>query len=307
MNIKMRPWVRRLLTRGIALIPAVIVIALTGSRGTYQLLILSQVILSLQLPFAIVPLIHFTSDPNKMGLFANRVRLKLPAWIAAAIIVGLNLRLFWEASAEFLTGFPLWLLIAVAAGLLLLIGVFLYISVGPFLVAPRIWGAGVISQSHTIAREIRRMEILHIGAALEHTAGDAAIISAAQSLAKLYKARLTLIHVVETPGTLALGAASDSLHSREDRAYLEDLAKEIEKPDLAVETWISSGNPTDEIIKSIEHLGLDMLVLGSHGHKGVEDLILGETVETVRHAIKIPVLIVRVPKAPLEKPQKSSD
>lgn len=307
LNIKMRPWLRRLLTRAIALIPAIIVIAMMGNRGTYQLLILSQVILSLQLPFAIIPLIHFTSDRNKMGLFANGMILKLLAWVAAAIIVALNLRLVLDASTQFLTGSSVWLLIVVLPGLLLLIGVFLYISVVPLFVAPRIWGAGVITQSQSIARQIKPVEIRNIGAALEHTAGDAEIISAAQSVAKLYKARLTLLHVVETPGTLVLGETSDSLHSREDHAYLEDLAKEIEKPDLPVETWIGSGNPTDEIIKSIRHLGLDMLVLGSHGHRGVEDLIFGQTIDSVRHAITIPVLIIRIPEVRAEKPQKSSN
>ncbi|MEJ2520590.1 MAG: Nramp family divalent metal transporter, partial [Desulfuromonadales bacterium] len=87
LNLRMRPWLRRLLTRGIALIPAVIVLAVAGDKGLYRLLILSQVILSLQLPFATIPLIHFTSDTKKMGVFANRTWIKVAAWSIAAIIV----------------------------------------------------------------------------------------------------------------------------------------------------------------------------------------------------------------------------
>ena len=79
LNLRMRPWLRRIITRGIALVPAVIVIALAGDRGVYQLLILSQVVLSLQLPFATIPLIHFTSDSQKMGPFANRTWVKVVA------------------------------------------------------------------------------------------------------------------------------------------------------------------------------------------------------------------------------------
>ena len=96
LNIKMRPWLRRMLTRGIALVPAVIVIAIAGDAGTYRLLILSQVVLSLQLPFAIIPLIHFTSDKKKMGTFANNIFVKIAVWIVAAIIVALNLKLVYD-------------------------------------------------------------------------------------------------------------------------------------------------------------------------------------------------------------------
>ena len=84
LNLRMRPWMRRLVTRGLALIPATIVIALSGDHGLYRLLILSQVVLSLQLPFATIPLIHFTSDPGKMGVFANHAWVKIVAWTIAA-------------------------------------------------------------------------------------------------------------------------------------------------------------------------------------------------------------------------------
>ncbi len=96
LNIRMRPWLRRILTRSIALAPAVVVIAIAGEAGTYRLLILSQVVLSLQLPFAIIPLIHFTSDKQKMGPFASGRLLKMAAWIIAAVIVALNLKLVFD-------------------------------------------------------------------------------------------------------------------------------------------------------------------------------------------------------------------
>jgi manganese transport protein len=90
LSIRMRPWLRRLVTRLIAIVPAVIVAALYGERGTGQLLILSQVILSLQLSFAVVPLVQFTSERAKMGSFVNSRSLKLVAWIVTAIIIGFN-------------------------------------------------------------------------------------------------------------------------------------------------------------------------------------------------------------------------
>ena len=93
LRIRIRPWMRRLITRSLAIIPAAIVIAIQGEEGTYKLLILSQVILSFQLPFAIVPLIQFTSSKDKMGEFANPRWLQLIAWLVAAFIIGLNIML----------------------------------------------------------------------------------------------------------------------------------------------------------------------------------------------------------------------
>jgi manganese transport protein len=95
-DLKMPPWARRLATRLIAIVPAVIVAILYGDAGTTKLLIFSQVILSLQLPFAVVPLVKFTSDRKLMGDFANRGGLKIAAWLVSAIIIALNLKLLSE-------------------------------------------------------------------------------------------------------------------------------------------------------------------------------------------------------------------
>jgi manganese transport protein len=95
-DLKMPAWARRLATRLIAIVPAVIVAILYGDAGTTKLLIFSQVILSLQLPFAVVPLVKFTSDRKLMGDFANRGGLKIAAWLVSAIIIALNLKLLSE-------------------------------------------------------------------------------------------------------------------------------------------------------------------------------------------------------------------
>ncbi|MBI2503084.1 MAG: Nramp family divalent metal transporter [Candidatus Latescibacteria bacterium] len=92
LNIRLKPWLRRLITRGIAIVPAVIITALYGESGTAKLLVLSQVVLSLQLSFAVIPLIAFTGDRQKMGEFANPPWIKALAWITAAIIVSLNVK-----------------------------------------------------------------------------------------------------------------------------------------------------------------------------------------------------------------------
>src|SRR6185503_12879728 len=96
LRIRLPAWARRMVTRLVAIVPAVIVTALYGEAGTAHLLILSQVILSLQLPFAVVPLIRFTADRAKMGALVSPRWLSLIAWAMAALIIGLNLKLIYD-------------------------------------------------------------------------------------------------------------------------------------------------------------------------------------------------------------------
>src|SRR5688572_12692017 len=127
LNLRIAPWLRRLITRLIAIIPAYIVILSYGEDKTGELLVFSQVVLSLQLGFAIIPLIHFTSDQSKMGVFANKMWVKIAAWVIALVIVSLNVKLVinevtgWiEAAGD--SAWIIWLTVvpacAAAAGLL---------------------------------------------------------------------------------------------------------------------------------------------------------------------------------------------
>jgi len=293
LNLRIRPWLRRLITRAIALIPAVIVIAIAGNEGTYQLLILSQVVLSLQLPFATIPLIHFTSDRRKMGAFASGFWVKALSWITAAIIVALNLKLVYDELGGWLSGGAWWagLITAPIIGACLI--VLVYISVRPYFKKGPEWESGLRTESSAVASHIKPMAIKHIGVALEHTEGDAEVVSAAVTMAKSHKGRLTLLHIVETPGTMVYGNESDSLHGSEDKVYLEELAREVEERDLPVEVMLGYGKPIEGIIRATQEGGFDMLVMGSHGHRAIGDLIHGQTVNSVRHAIDIPLMVIR--------------
>jgi manganese transport protein len=292
-NLRMRPWLRRLITRSVALIPAVITIAIAGDQGTYKLLILSQVILSLQLPFATIPLIHFTSDRRKMGDFVNPRWVKRVAWAAALIIVGLNVKLVYDELSGALGTGPPWLLflvIPLVGGCVVLLA---YVTLKPLLRPGRVWESGKTTLVSDVAGRIQTMPFQEIGVALEHSPGDAEVISAAVTLARSNKARLTLIHVVDTPGTLVYGEESASQHGAQDKAYIEDLAREIEARDLPVDIMLRRGTPVDEIVRVTEEFPFDLLVLGSHGHRGLGDLVYGATVDSVRHAVRCPVLVVR--------------
>ncbi|MBL8764784.1 MAG: Nramp family divalent metal transporter [Phycisphaerae bacterium] len=96
LNLRLPPWLRRLITRSIAIVPAVIVIAVYGESKATDLLVLSQVILSFQLPFAVIPLVQFTSSRTKMGPFVNHPVTAVLAWLCAATIIVLNVRLLWD-------------------------------------------------------------------------------------------------------------------------------------------------------------------------------------------------------------------
>ena len=96
LDIKLKPWLRRLITRLIAVVPALVVAIVYGEKGTGQLLVLSQVILSLQLSFAVVPLVLFTSSRAKMGVFVNLPAVQVLAWVVSGIIIVLNLFLLWQ-------------------------------------------------------------------------------------------------------------------------------------------------------------------------------------------------------------------
>jgi manganese transport protein len=102
LNIRIRPWLRRLITRGIAIVPAAIVAILYGNSGTAKLLVLSQVVLSLQLSFAVFPLVMFTSDRVKMGEFANAMWLKVLAYLVALVIAALNAWLLFQTFRDWL-------------------------------------------------------------------------------------------------------------------------------------------------------------------------------------------------------------
>ena len=132
LNLRIQPWLRRLITRLLAIAPAIFTILYFGNQALGSLLVLSQVVLSLQLGFAVIPLIHFTSDKKTMKEFANKIWVKILAWISASIIVYLNIHLVideisgWISSAGsnriiYLTVVPI-----ATASLLLLIFIFIH-------------------------------------------------------------------------------------------------------------------------------------------------------------------------------------
>ncbi len=135
-----------------------------------------------------------------------------------------------------------------------------------------------------------------IGVALDATQNDAVMISEAVALARAHSAELVLMHIVEGVGGQWYGDQSADVESRHDAAYLQDLATRLENLggyNLKVKSCLGYGNPPKEIIKIAQAEKIDLLVVGGHGHRLVSDLLRGQTIDRVRHALGIPILAVR--------------
>jgi manganese transport protein len=291
LHFKMRPVLRRLLTRTLALIPAVTVIALRGDQGSYELLILSQVVLSLQLPFAVVPLIHFTSDKERMGTFVNKKWVKILAWFAAVIIVVLNARLVISTITNWITNtgdgsIILWFTIVP-----LIVGIFILLI---YISLPKSWRR----RKPTMPSEIEQLEFVphlytRIGVALDLGSLDTKVLSHARSLAQQNGARLVLFHVVEGVSGQLFGTQAYDDEARDDQGHLEKHAKQLRDSGLEVQAVLGYGRVPKEIIRISKEQKIDLLVMGGHGHRGIKDIIFGTSVSKVRHGLKIPVLVIQ--------------
>lgn len=292
-HLRMRPWVRRLVTRMIAIVPAAITVIITGDEGAYKLLILSQVILSLQLPFAVVPLINFTSDKRKMGDFANALWVKVLSWVTAIIIIGLNVKLVYSSIVDWVDVAgenAVWIgafVFPVVAALALLL---LYIIAAPLL-------RGMRQPAESLApvfslEELTASTYKLIGVSLEATDRDRAILSHAIPIAKQHGAELLLIHVAEGMGPRFWKSESSDKEVRSDSGYLMQLRDEIHSLGIKVDAELGFGEPADEIVRIAIERNVNLLVLGTHGHGFPSNLLFGTTAKRVRHAVRIPIFMV---------------
>ena len=298
LNFRMRPWLRRLVTRSLAIIPAAFTIYFAGESSTYHLLLLSQVILSMQLPFAVIPLIHFTGDKRRMGEFANRLWVTILAWITAAIIVVLNVGVIVQAVSGWLEAAgsyrPYVILLLAAAGILLT-ALVLWITVEPLLTR---WGArfgrAPITLPATAAAASEAPAYHRILVPLDHTALDRQAIAHAAAMARMHQAKLYLLHVEEGVTSQVYGSLSSTAEVEAGEKYLDEIVASLRAEGIDVEPMVAhSSNPNREIIRAATEIQPDLLIMGAHGHGGLKDLIFGTTINSVRHKLRIPLLVVR--------------
>lgn len=296
LKLRINPWVRRLMTRLIAIVPAVIVILINGENNIDSLLILSQVILSLQLGFAIIPLIHFTSDKKTMGKFAIKPLTITIASLITALLVYLNIRMVWEQASDFFIddGSFGWKIIIIVSGIFYLT---LLITAIFYPLTKKKVKPVVTSQIHPLALPLGDLtipEYNRIAVALDFSKNDQTLIAHAIGQGNK-KTTYVLVHIVESAATRLMGPDTDDLESRRDLEHLNIYVSELEAKNMKATGHLGFNERAKEIIRIVREENADMLVIGAHGHSGLKDLLYGQTISSVRHELKIPVLVVTIP------------
>ncbi|WP_348798185.1 Nramp family divalent metal transporter [Flavobacterium adhaerens] len=295
LNLRIQPWVRRILTRLIAIVPAVVVILIYGESVTGKLLVLSQVVLSLQLGFAIIPLIHFVSDPSKMKGYHIGKWTQIAAWLIAIIIVSLNAKLVYSEIQGWLetsdNPIVLWLtVVPLALGFLFLL---LYIILKPFISKARL---NIQNHSpHKMNLKFTATTVQdnkNIAIAVDFTYADENAINYAFKMGG-QEANYTLIHVVESVGAMMYGKHIDDHETTVDETFLLEYKRMFQEKGFQVKTVLGFGKPNTVIPKLVNKGNFDILIMGTHGHTGIKDLLFGTTVDRLRHKIAIPLLIVK--------------
>ena len=305
LRVRIRPWLRRLISRCLAIIPAAAVIAIMGERGVDMLLVLSQVALSLQLSFAVVPLVTFTSDRGRMGSFANPWWVQVLAVVVTAIIMGLNGKLAFDAISGWVAAFSgawwVWgVILPLTAGLVVML---IYMVVLPFLPRAVPVQKPVVAEKPAVPAKLEpvvEVEPLRwnsgsyrrIAVAVELLEADENILDFLRRAQLAPEAELIFVHVAESAASRWLGEQSLDSESREDLAGLEGLSAEFAGRGTRSSVRLGHGDPAREIARIAHEERADLLVTGSHGHKGLSDVVFGATVSGVRHLVTCPILTV---------------
>jgi manganese transport protein len=289
-----------------AVIPAVIVISYYGENSTSPMLVLSQVILSLQLPFAIIPLIHAVANKRRMGEFHIKPWLQGLAWLVAGVIVALNVKLIIDQIATWLgqVGSRAWLLeatvipVSAALGLLLV-----YVSIHPWIgkrfraiAWPRL--AGVHQEPAATSERVLTPEpYRRIAIALDFSGHDEKLLAESLRFLRPGETRLVLLHVVESPVARALGERGEDYEMQADRNRLKEMARLMQAAGFKVSWQLGTGDPGSELARMLNEMNVDMVIVGSHGHAGVSDLIHGTVINYLRHQIQANLLVIPLAKS----------
>jgi len=292
LQIRINPWVRRLITRAVAVIPAFIVILIAGEDKMTDLLILSQVILSIQLAFAVIPLIYSVSNKRMMKNFVIKPWLIILSVIIAGVILFLNLKMVMGKSISFLTETDnLFYKIILIVGLILFYILLLVTIFYPLFFKKKLVEENSIHDADLSLETIEIKDYQRIALALDFSHIDQRILSHGLKQGT-QEAEYLLIHVVESASAKILGPNTADREALRDREQLMQYAQVLEKMNKKASIHLGFRNRVDEIARICTEEKADLLIMGAHGHSGISDFIYGQTIESVRHKVNIPVLIV---------------
>ncbi|MCF3107217.1 Nramp family divalent metal transporter [Niabella sp. CC-SYL272] len=293
LKLRINPLVRRLLTRLIAIVPAILVIGIYGENEVDQLLIFSQVVLSMQLGFAIIPLIHFVSDRNTMGVFTIKTVTKLFAWIITAVLIYLNGRMVADAITGYFATTASWgwklLIILASTGILILLAYTIFYPFSKRKLKPSFSPVHPEPAALDLTNGVNIYHIIAI--AVDFGKTDSILITQALRQGNT-QTKFVLIHVVESVAARFNNKEIKDEESKTDKAYLDGYAKQIRQKGYNVVWELGYGIASREIPRIVMDHKADLLVMGAHGHKGLKDFIYGSTINNVRHRLKVPILII---------------
>lgn len=306
LKLRLNPLVRRLITRLIAIVPAVLVIGLYGEEEVDQLLIFSQVILSMQLGFAIIPLIHFVSDKKTMGKFAIKPLTKICAWLITVVLIYLNGRLVSDEIVSFFTTSSKWgWKILIVLGSILILVLLAYTIYYPFTKsAKKLSSSPVHPEPEPLHLSDKTIPNNTIAIAVDFGKNDSRLIDQALKQASS-ETKIVLIHIVESVVAKFDNKETKDEESKTDRIYLDNYAKQIKEKGYKVAWELGYGVASRQIPKIVKSKNADLLVMGAHGHRGFKDFIYGSTINNVRHHVSIPILIINSDALVKENPENS--
>lgn len=292
--LRIQPWLRRILTRLLAIVPALIVLNVYGEAATGKMLILSQVILSMQLGFAIIPLIHFVSNKDRMGEFVISKKVQLFSWLIAIVIVGLNIKLVYSEIVSLIQNADNSLVVAsitipLAVGGLILLG---YIIVQPIINKDSVKKLESLHSDFTPLKITEVPVYNRIAVSVDFSESDSKTIAHAIKLGNK-DTEYCLIHIVETAGALVHGNEISDNETKQDIEMLNQYVDKMRQKGIKVSLKLGYGSPKKSIPSASIDFQADLLVMGAHGHTTFKDLIFGTTIDAVRHRLKIPVFVVR--------------
>ena len=291
LHVRINPKIRRLITRLLAIIPAMLTIMIFGESRIDTLLVLSQVVLSVQLGFAVIPLIHFVSNKKRMGQFAIRWHVKGLAWLVAGILVYLNVQMVVQQALELFAtnGNIIWKIVTLVFSIIF-IWLFFAMTFIP-IIQTRIKRKELLHGDMASLTNLSIRPIHNIAIALDFSKKDEHLI--AYALAQGNKdVHYTLIHIVESASAKYLGEDTDDDETRQDKERLNVYTQHLIDYGYKATGVMGYRSRIKEIVRIVDESNADLLVMGSHKHSGIRDYIFGETIDAVRHEVDVPVLIV---------------
>ncbi len=293
LNIRLNPALRRLITRLIAIVPAMIVILIAGDKMVDYLLVLSQVILSFQLAFAVIPLIIFVSKKDIMGEWVINLPTKVAAWVVAGIISALNLYYVGDEFTNYYieTDSVMTRILIVVFFLLFILALVLTI-VYPYTRKPQKSTTQIHKQAAHIQLGLSDLPTYNnIMVTVDFSAKDEEVLQTAISFMSP-QSRLYIVHVLESPVANYLGQETNVDEVRGDTDKLQAYVDQLQRLGLSSEAILGYSYRVREIATQVDQNNIDLLIMGAHKHQTFKDFIYGETINKVRHRIDIPLLIV---------------